>query len=182
MFEDCPMIDINIKIWKFFSFVITKNKIRYTGLVPYLIMNVFQLLSVFRDWNNIEALSNDIFFLALFINSSVRRVLMQLIGTILFSLKAKSSRLELAYCSTKGMNLRIFLLSWTRYTPNYWHVFHGASLLQLQSSLIIFLEIQRCSYIKNNRNEYTKKQEFYVVQLIFWKYHWNVFLLGPVFF
>lgn len=75
MLEKCPIIETTAKIWKFLGYIETKrNLVVSYYLLLTIFIYIFQVLGIYRGREDIEILSKNGFFLALFTNTLVIKV------------------------------------------------------------------------------------------------------------
>ena len=63
--ENCPIINLTVKVWKFWSFILVRNALRYIVILV-LIQNIFQFMDFYRAWGNIEEVITNSYFTILY--------------------------------------------------------------------------------------------------------------------
>ncbi|XP_058814369.1 odorant receptor Or2-like [Topomyia yanbarensis] len=69
---NCPIISINIRVWRFWSFVLKHDAMRYITIIPIGAMNVFMFADLYRAWGNIDEVIINAFFAVLWFNALLR--------------------------------------------------------------------------------------------------------------
>lgn len=69
--EDCPIINVNVKVWKFWSWILRHNYMRYISVVPVTILNFFQFTDLYSAWGNIGKVIINAYFAVLYFNAVV---------------------------------------------------------------------------------------------------------------
>ncbi|XP_058814907.1 odorant receptor Or2-like [Topomyia yanbarensis] len=73
---DCPIISINVRVWRFWSFVLKHDAMRYISIIPVGVMNVFMFADLYRAWGNIDEVIINAFFAVLWFNAVLRTVIL----------------------------------------------------------------------------------------------------------
>lgn len=70
MIEEIPIISINVKIWKFFSFILVHNYRRYVSVITVIIFNITQFLGLYQSWfqDQIDTIIINAYFTILYFN------------------------------------------------------------------------------------------------------------------
>ncbi|XP_037926921.1 odorant receptor 30a-like [Hermetia illucens] len=72
MIEDLPIISINVKILKFWSFILVHNWRRYISLIPSIFLNITQFLDMYFSNEPIDSIIRNVYFLVLWFNTVIR--------------------------------------------------------------------------------------------------------------
>ncbi|CAD7077201.1 unnamed protein product [Hermetia illucens] len=72
MIEDVPIISINVKILKFWSFILVHNWRRYISIIPAMIMNVAQFLDMYFTTEPIDSIARNFYFVVLWFIAVMR--------------------------------------------------------------------------------------------------------------
>uniref|UniRef100_A0A182SXX9 Uncharacterized protein n=1 Tax=Anopheles maculatus TaxID=74869 RepID=A0A182SXX9_9DIPT len=68
---DCPLLSVNVRVWRFWSFVLVHNWKRYISIIPVTLLNVFMFADLYRAWGNIEEVIINAYFAVLYFNAVV---------------------------------------------------------------------------------------------------------------
>ncbi|XP_073821873.1 odorant receptor 30a-like isoform X2 [Musca autumnalis] len=74
--EDVPLLSTNLRIMKFWSFLLEHNWRRYFALIPYIFINTTQFLDIYFSTEPIDAIVRNAYFAVLFFNTILRAVLL----------------------------------------------------------------------------------------------------------
>ncbi|XP_053693056.1 odorant receptor Or2-like [Sabethes cyaneus] len=69
---DCPIVSVNVRIWRFWSFFYKHDAMRYLGIIPITVMNVFMLFDLCRSWNNYDNMIINAYFVVLWFDAVLR--------------------------------------------------------------------------------------------------------------
>uniref|UniRef100_A0A182P384 Uncharacterized protein n=1 Tax=Anopheles epiroticus TaxID=199890 RepID=A0A182P384_9DIPT len=73
LIEECPIIDVNVKVWLFWSYLRQPRLSRFlVGCIPVAAMNVFQFLKLYSSWGDMSELIINGYFTVLYFNLVVR--------------------------------------------------------------------------------------------------------------
>ncbi|XP_058061209.1 odorant receptor Or2-like [Anopheles bellator] len=73
---DCPLLSVNVRVWRFWSFVLIHNWRRYISIIPVTILNVFMFADLYRAWGNIEEVIINAYFAVLYFNAVLRTLIL----------------------------------------------------------------------------------------------------------
>lgn len=68
---NCPLLSVNVRVWRFWSFVLLHNWRRYISIIPVTALNVFMFADLYRAWGNIEEVIINAYFAVLYFNAVV---------------------------------------------------------------------------------------------------------------
>lgn len=74
--EDVPLYNTNLRIMKFWSFLLEHNWRRYSCLIPYIMINTTQFLDIYFSTEPIDAVVRNAYIAVLFFNTILRAVLL----------------------------------------------------------------------------------------------------------
>ncbi|XP_061394589.1 odorant receptor 30a-like [Musca vetustissima] len=74
--EDVPLLSTNLRIMKFWSFLLQHNWRRYSALIPYFFINTTQFLDIYFSTEPIDAIVRNAYIAVLFFNTILRAVLL----------------------------------------------------------------------------------------------------------
>ncbi|XP_013117463.1 odorant receptor 30a [Stomoxys calcitrans] len=74
--EDVPLLSTNLRIMKFWSFLLQHNWRRYSCLIPYIMINTTQFLDICFSTEPIDAIVRNAYIAVLFFNTILRAVLL----------------------------------------------------------------------------------------------------------
>jgi gustatory receptor len=63
---------VNVRVWKFWSFIIVHNYRRYVSVVLVTLLNIFQFMDLYRAWGNVDEVIIKGYFAVLYFNAVVR--------------------------------------------------------------------------------------------------------------
>lgn len=72
---DCPIVSVNARVWRFWSFVLKHDAMRYISIIPVTVMTFFMFTDLCRSWGNIQELIIKAYFAVLYFNAVVRHML-----------------------------------------------------------------------------------------------------------
>ncbi|XP_055601037.1 odorant receptor Or2-like [Uranotaenia lowii] len=72
----CPIISVNVGVWRFWSFVFKHDYMRYISIIPVSVMNVFMFADMYRAWGKIDELIINAYFAVLFFNAVLRTLIL----------------------------------------------------------------------------------------------------------
>ncbi|XP_055600381.1 odorant receptor Or2-like [Uranotaenia lowii] len=72
----CPMISINARVWRFWSFILKHDFMLYTSIVPVTVMNIFMFADLYRAWGNIDEVIINAYFAVLYFNAVLRTLIL----------------------------------------------------------------------------------------------------------
>uniref|UniRef100_A0A182YRD2 Uncharacterized protein n=1 Tax=Anopheles stephensi TaxID=30069 RepID=A0A182YRD2_ANOST len=73
---DCPLLSVNVRVWRFWSFVLVHNWRRYISIIPVTLLNVFMFADLYRAWGNIEEVIINAYFAVLYFNAVLRTLIL----------------------------------------------------------------------------------------------------------
>uniref|UniRef100_A0A182WQR7 Odorant receptor n=1 Tax=Anopheles minimus TaxID=112268 RepID=A0A182WQR7_9DIPT len=73
---NCPLLSVNVRVWRFWSFVLVHNWRRYISIIPVTLLNVFMFADLYRAWGNIEELIINAYFTVLYFNAVLRTLIL----------------------------------------------------------------------------------------------------------
>uniref|UniRef100_A0A182Q232 Uncharacterized protein n=1 Tax=Anopheles farauti TaxID=69004 RepID=A0A182Q232_9DIPT len=73
---DCPLLSVNVRVWRFWSFVLVHNWRRYISIIPVTVLNVFMFADLYRAWGNIEEVIINAYFAVLYFNAVLRTLIL----------------------------------------------------------------------------------------------------------
>ncbi|XP_053697375.1 odorant receptor Or2-like [Sabethes cyaneus] len=73
---DCPIVSINVRVWRFWSFVLRHNFMRYVSVIPVGVMTTFMFTDLYRAWGNIDEVIINAFFAVLWFNALIRGLML----------------------------------------------------------------------------------------------------------
>lgn len=73
---DVPLYNTNLRIMKFWSFLLQHNWRRYSCLIPYIMINTTQFLDVYFSSEPIDAIVRNAYIAVLFFNTILRAVIL----------------------------------------------------------------------------------------------------------
>nr|ACH69146.1 odorant receptor 10 [Anopheles quadriannulatus] len=73
---NCPLLSVNVRVWRFWSFVLVHNWRRYIGIIPVTALNVFMFADLYRAWGNIEEVIINAYFAVLYFNAVLRTLIL----------------------------------------------------------------------------------------------------------
>ncbi|XP_062553253.1 odorant receptor Or2-like [Armigeres subalbatus] len=68
----CPIISINARVWRFWSFILKHDYMRYISIIPVTAMTVLMFSDLYRAWGNIGEVIINGFFAVLYFNAVLR--------------------------------------------------------------------------------------------------------------
>lgn len=68
--DKCPIINLTVKVWTFWSFICVHNSFRYF-VIPVIVQNMFQFMDLYHAWGNIEDVIMNMYFTILYFNAVV---------------------------------------------------------------------------------------------------------------
>nr|AOE48091.1 putative odorant receptor OR25 [Scaeva pyrastri] len=75
LFENIPILSINVKIWKFWSVILSHTWRRYIFVGPIAIMNVLQFVFLYQKWGEVDTFILNAFYAMAIFNSLLRTVM-----------------------------------------------------------------------------------------------------------
>ncbi|XP_055550521.1 odorant receptor Or2-like [Wyeomyia smithii] len=73
---DCPIVSINVRVWRFWSFILRHNFMRYISVIPVGVMTAFMFTDLYRAWGNIDEVIINAFFAVLWFNALIRGMML----------------------------------------------------------------------------------------------------------
>ncbi|XP_035795692.1 odorant receptor Or2-like [Anopheles albimanus] len=73
---ECPLLSVNVRVWRFWSFVLVHNWRRYVSIIPVTLLNVFMFADLYRAWGNIEEVIINAYFAVLYFNAVLRTLIL----------------------------------------------------------------------------------------------------------
>ncbi|XP_049549243.1 odorant receptor Or2-like [Anopheles darlingi] len=73
---ECPLLSVNVRVWRFWSFVLVHNWRRYVSIIPVTVLNVFMFADLYRAWGNIEEVIINAYFAVLYFNAVLRTLIL----------------------------------------------------------------------------------------------------------
>uniref|UniRef100_A0A182NZ91 Uncharacterized protein n=1 Tax=Anopheles dirus TaxID=7168 RepID=A0A182NZ91_9DIPT len=73
---DCPLISVNVRVWRFWSFILVHNWKRYISIIPVTVLNVFMFADLYRTWGNFEEVIINAYFAVLYFNAVLRTLIL----------------------------------------------------------------------------------------------------------
>lgn len=67
----CPIISINARVWRFWSFILKHDYMRYISIIPVTVMTVLMFTDLYRAWGNIGEVIISAYFAVLYFNAVV---------------------------------------------------------------------------------------------------------------
>ncbi|XP_055550542.1 odorant receptor Or2-like [Wyeomyia smithii] len=58
----CPIISVDVRVWRFRSFILRHNAMRYICIIPVGLMNVFLCINIYQTWGNLVEMIFDTFY------------------------------------------------------------------------------------------------------------------------
>lgn len=74
--EDVPFLSTNLRIMKFWSFLLQHNWRLYFALIPYILINTTQFLDIYFSTEPVDAIVRNAYIAVLFFNTILRAVLL----------------------------------------------------------------------------------------------------------
>ncbi|EAT42450.1 AAEL006005-PA [Aedes aegypti] len=68
----CPIISINARVWRFWSFILKHDYMRYISIIPVTAMTVLMFTDLYRAWGNIGEVIINAYFAVLYFNAVLR--------------------------------------------------------------------------------------------------------------
>ncbi|XP_029728040.2 odorant receptor Or2-like [Aedes albopictus] len=68
----CPIISINARVWRFWSFFLKHDYMRYISIIPVTAMTVLMFTDLYRAWGNIGEVIINGYFAVLYFNAVLR--------------------------------------------------------------------------------------------------------------
>ncbi|XP_062553786.1 odorant receptor Or2-like [Armigeres subalbatus] len=73
---DCPIISVNAHVWRFWSFVLKHDIMRYVSIIPVTVMTLFMFTDLYRSWGNIQEVIIKAYFAVLYFNAVLRTLIL----------------------------------------------------------------------------------------------------------
>ncbi|EAT42452.2 AAEL006003-PA [Aedes aegypti] len=73
---DCPIVSVNARVWRFWSFVLKHDAMRYISIIPVTVMTFFMFTDLCRSWGNIQELIIKAYFAVLYFNAVLRTLIL----------------------------------------------------------------------------------------------------------
>ncbi|XP_065079026.1 odorant receptor Or2-like [Ochlerotatus camptorhynchus] len=72
----CPIVSINARVWRFWSFILKHDYMRYISIPPVTVMTVLMFTDLYRAWGNIGEVIINAYFAVLFFNAVLRTLIL----------------------------------------------------------------------------------------------------------
>ena len=76
LWMNCPIISIDMKVWKFWSYLLTKNHKVFFSVVPLIFLNIFQFMFLYTNWGDVQQMIQNGYFTVLYFQVNMRLLLL----------------------------------------------------------------------------------------------------------
>nr|XP_019540933.2 odorant receptor Or2-like [Aedes albopictus] len=73
---NCPIVSVNARVWRFWSFVLKHDAMRYISIIPVTVMTFFMFLDLGHSWGDFQDVIIKGYFAVLYFNAVLRTLIL----------------------------------------------------------------------------------------------------------